>query len=86
MITGWSPIEKERARVQVVWVLNAKNQLHPVRVKLGITDGVSSELMEGDLKEQDVVVTGQNGGSNADAAQRPTSPFGSPLGGPPRRR
>jgi HlyD family secretion protein len=85
-ITGWSLVKNERPRIQPVWVLGANNQLRPVRVKLGITDGVYSELIEGDLKEQDVIVIGQNLGPNDSTTQRPTAPFGGPFGGAPRRR
>lgn len=85
-ISGWSPVTGERPRVQVVWTLGANNQVRPVRVKLGITDGTSSELIEGQLKEGDAIITGQTGGSEANATQRPNSPFGGPFGASPRRR
>jgi len=84
-ITGWSPATNERPRILVVWVMGANDKLRPARVKLGITDGVYSELIEGGLKEQDVMVIGQNVGPNGNSAQRPTSPFGGPFG-PSRRR
>ena len=45
-----------------------------VRVKLGITDGTSTEVLEG-LAEGDVVITGTNLPSN------PSQPAGSPFGG-----
>jgi HlyD family secretion protein len=49
----------------------------PVEVKLGITNGMISEIIEG-LSENDVVITGIL--SAAEATKAPTSPFG-----PPRR-
>jgi HlyD family secretion protein len=84
-ITGWSPMRDDLTGAQVVWVLGANNQLHPVRVKLGITDGRSSELLDGDLKERDVVVTGQNEAADSDSSQRPRSLFGGSTG-PSQRR
>jgi HlyD family secretion protein len=85
-ITGWSTANNERPRVQVIWIMGANTQMRMVPVKLGITDGVHSEVMEGELKENDVIVLGQNTGPNGNTAQRPTAPFGGPFGGGPPRR
>ena len=46
----------------------------PVRIKVGINDGISTEVVDG-LKEGDVVVTGVAMTGTAQAAQ-PTNPFG----------
>ena len=56
--------------------------MKPVTVKLGVSDGVTTEVIEG-LKEADVVVVGTV--SAAATAAAPASPFGSPFGGPGRR-
>ena len=56
--------------------------LKPVTVRVGISDGANTEVLEG-LKEGDVVVTGTVS-STADSAA-PASPFGNPFGGPRRR-
>lgn len=81
-IPGWSPARPERPQVRIIWVLDDNHQLKPVRVTLGITDGVYSEVIDGQVKEHDLVVVGQT--INPDeAAQRPSSPFGGPFG---RRR
>jgi HlyD family secretion protein len=65
----------------------AKVALKPVTVKLGITDGSFTEVLEG-LKDGDVVATGLNITGPAATAVRPggSSPFGGPFGGmrPPR--
>lgn len=70
-----------------------QNPLKPVLeakvVKLGITDGTNTEVIDG-LKEGDVIVTGLASSDTAagTSGQRPpSSPFGSPFGGggPPRR-
>src|SRR5205085_10052758 len=43
-----------------VWVLGADGKPQPRRIKIGLSDGSSTEVVEGDLREGDVVVTGQN--------------------------
>lgn len=58
-----------------------KPLLKPVLIRAGITDGSTTEILDG-LKEGDIVVTGIAGASAA-AAEAPTNPF-SPFGG--RRR
>lgn len=52
----------------------------PVTIKTGITDGVSTELLDG-LKEGDVVLTGMNMPEMAGTTNRTSSPFGGPFGG-----
>lgn len=42
-----------------VWVMGADGKPQPRRIKVGLTDGASTEVLEGDLKEGDVVITGQ---------------------------
>lgn len=60
---------------------NPKPTVQAVNVKVGITDGVNFEILEG-LKEGDLVITGAKGGATATAAAGPAaSPFGSPFGG-----
>jgi HlyD family secretion protein len=59
-----------------------KTVLKPVTVKVGISDGANTEVLEG-LKEGDVVVVGTV--SSAAGAAAPASPFGNPFGGPGRR-
>ena len=59
--------------------------LRAVTVKLGISDGTATEVVEG-LKEGDVVATGTVTSQLA-AAPAGGTPFGgSPFGGPPRMR
>ncbi|MGH7412427.1 MAG: efflux RND transporter periplasmic adaptor subunit, partial [Candidatus Methylomirabilis sp.] len=43
---------------QTVWVLGDNKMPRPVAVKLGITDGNFSEVIEGDLREQQEVIVG----------------------------
>ena len=42
----------------------AGDELKPVAVQLGITDNRNTEVVGGDLKEGDRVVTGENGSSD----------------------
>jgi len=69
--------------MQVVWKLTNGRKLQPVAVKVGITDYSSTQLVEGNLKEGDVLATGQTESSNSgQQGQFPGSPR---FGGPPRR-
>ncbi|HEX7176260.1 MAG TPA: efflux RND transporter periplasmic adaptor subunit [Pyrinomonadaceae bacterium] len=43
-----------------VWVMGADGQPEPRRIKVGLTDGAATEVVEGDLREGEVVITGQN--------------------------
>jgi hypothetical protein len=51
-----------------VWS-HVNNELTPVRVRLGITDGQATELIEGDLEPGDELVTAVNTGTET----RPTA-------------
>jgi HlyD family secretion protein len=42
-----------------VWVLGQDGQPQPRRIKIGLTDGASTEVVEGDLREGEMVITGQ---------------------------
>ena len=65
--------------MQVVWKLDANKQLIPVAIKTGLTDYTNTEALEGDLKQGEVVVTGEvvTGGNTGTR---------SPFGGPGRGR
>jgi HlyD family secretion protein len=65
---SWNPSDKMRFmaparhmdRSGLVWVLNATGQPESRKVVLGITDGVSTEMVSGDVKVGDSVITGDN--------------------------
>lgn len=57
-----------------VWRLNAKGRLEPASVSLGVSDGVWTEVKEGDLKEGDHLVVG--------LAERPKAPGERGMRGP----
>lgn len=66
-----------------VWVLGPDGQPQPRRIKVGLTDGTATEVVEGELREGDVVVTGQNvtaqqssGGQRSGGQQQQAPGFG----------
>jgi hypothetical protein len=75
----FAPLAPVESRGQV-WVYVDK-QLKPLRLRLGITDGQATELLEGDLKQGDEVVTNVTTGNET---TRPTTGFGGfpPFMGP----
>jgi len=68
-------------QTRIVWSPGPNNTPQPHRIKLGITDGVNTEIAEGDLKEGDVIIVGQNrtAESRPQGTQRPPG-FGGPGG------
>jgi HlyD family secretion protein len=71
----------DRQPTRTLYVLAADSRTpQPVQVKLGISDGRSTEILEG-LNENDLVVTGETK-PQAKTRATPTNPFGPPF---PRR-
>jgi len=70
---------KQASRAQTVWVLGEKGKPLSLPVKLGITDGVMSEVTGGDLKEGQQVIVGMLS-ENSSAAT--SQPFGGGGRGP----
>ena len=64
-----------------VWIIGPDGKPKAVAVRLGITDGTSTEVVSGDLHEGQEVITGALGGANQ--PNRPSAPGG---GGTPRLR
>jgi len=75
---------KRTGNDRVVWVLNAGDMLRPIQVKTGLNDGISTEIVSGELKEGMRVVTGTSevavSTGSSDTAEG--SPF---LPKPPKR-
>ncbi len=72
----------DRSPIRTVYMLSSTNAvagagptLQPVKVKVGISDGISTEILEG-LKEGDEVVTGSTTPGASATTPAPASPFG----------
>jgi HlyD family secretion protein len=63
-----------------VWVLGADGKPQSRRIKVGLTDGAATEVVEGNLQEGEMVVTGQTLSSSTTQ----TNQTAAPLGGAPR--
>ena len=70
----------------VVWKLNPDKTLHPVKIKVGITDLNVTELIEGDIKEGDQIITGSSMARSAGPPRLGGQPGGQPGGGGGQRR
>jgi HlyD family secretion protein len=71
-----------RGRRAPVWVIGPDRLLRPVVVRLGLTDGVITQIDEGKLKEGDKVIVALEAQSNSATPATTRAPgFGSPMGG-----
>ena len=77
------PTEVSRPRWSTVWTLNENGEPAPYRVKLGITNGRETAVLDGELSEGALVVTGEYLDGDEVGAH---SPFGGPFGRRPRRQ
>lgn len=61
-----------------VWVMGQDGKLQSRRIKVGLTDGVSTEVVEGNLQEGEMVVIGETltSASKAQSSQTPAPGFG----------
>jgi HlyD family secretion protein len=83
-----SATRSSRGRRVPVWILGDDKLLRPVILRLGLTDGVSTQVEEGKLKPGDKVITGLEVDPNRPAPTSTTTRapgFGGPMGGGPRR-
>jgi HlyD family secretion protein len=74
-------------QVRVVWVLGQNGKPERRRITVGLSDGAATEVVDGDLKEGDMVITGQQVSSTTRTSTNSTPPGfgGAPRGGGPRR-
>jgi HlyD family secretion protein len=74
-----APAARRGARV---WRI-AGQALEPVDIRTGLTDGISTEVLSGDLREGDSIATQaqQTGAGQRAGAQRSTFPLGGARGG-----
>jgi HlyD family secretion protein len=56
-------------QTRIVWVLGQDSKPERRRIKVGLSDGASTEVVEGELKEGDMVITGQTLSGSTSAAQ-----------------
>jgi HlyD family secretion protein len=61
-----------------IWVMGQDGKLQSRRIKVGLSDGVSTEVIEGALQEGELVVTGQTltSATKAQSSQTPAPGFG----------
>jgi HlyD family secretion protein len=67
-----------------VWVMSADGKLQPRRIKVGLSDGASTEVLEGDLQEGELVVTGQTESAATRTQQTRQQTSAPGFGGAPR--
>ena len=65
-------------QTRTIWVMGQDGKLQSRRIKVGLTDGVQTEVVEGNLQEGELVVTGQTltSASKAQSSQTPAPGFG----------
>lgn len=68
-------------QVRVVWVLGQDGKPERRRITVGLSDGAATEVVDGDLKEGDMVITGQQISSASRSTTNSTPPG---FGGAPR--
>jgi HlyD family secretion protein len=69
-------------QTRLVWVLGQDGKPQARRIKVGLTDGVATEVVEGNLQEGEMVITGQ---TIASASKTPSNTNAAPgFGGAPR--
>ncbi len=77
-------------QVRVVWVMGQNGKPERRRITVGLSDGSATEVVDGELQEGDMVITGQqiSGSGNANTQSRPPGFGNAPRtggGGGPRR-
>jgi HlyD family secretion protein len=69
-------------QIRVVWVLGQNNKPERRRITVGLSDGSATEVVDGDLKEGDMVITGQQISGASRTANTQSTPPG--FGNAPR--
>ena len=69
-------------QTRIVWVLGQDGKPDRRRIKVGLTDGTATEVVEGNLVEGEMVITGQTQSSSSTSNTNRTSAPG--FGGAPR--
>ena len=72
-----------QGQTRIVWILGQDNKPERRRITVGLSDGAATEVVDGDLKEGDMVITGQQvAGSSSSAQSNQSRPPG--FGNAPR--
>ena len=69
-------------QTRIVWVLGQDGKPERRRIKVGLSDGAATEVVEGDLKEGDMVITGQTLSGSTSSQSNQSRPPG--FGNAPR--
>jgi HlyD family secretion protein len=69
-------------QTRIVWVLGQDGKPQPRRIKVGLSDGASTEVVEGNLTEGEMVITGQTVNGTASSSTNQSRPPG--FGNAPR--
>jgi len=69
-------------QTRIVWLLDQNGKPERRRIKVGLSDGASTEVVEGELKEGDMVITGQTLTGSASSQSNQSRPPG--FGNAPR--
>ncbi len=73
-------------QTRLIWVLGQDGKPQSRRIKVGLTDGSSTEVVEGNLQEGEIVITGQTITSSGAQSNQATAPgFGGAQRGGGRR-
>lgn len=63
-------------QTRLVWVLGADGKPQSRRIKVGLTDGAATEVVEGNLHEGEMVITGQTLSSSTTQTNQTAAPLG----------
>jgi HlyD family secretion protein len=69
-------------QTRIVWVLGQNGQPERRRITVGLSDGAATEVVDGDLKEGDMVITGQQMAGSSSGQNNQSRPPG--FGNTPR--
>ena len=69
-------------QTRIVWVLGQDGKPERKRITVGLSDGAATEVVDGDLKEGDMVITGQQVSGSSSAQNNQSRPPG--FGNAPR--
>jgi HlyD family secretion protein len=64
----------KKANQATIWILSQEEEPLPIQVQTGISDGSSTQIVSGDLKEGDMVIVGV-GTSQSPHGNQQVNPF-----------